>query len=338
MRYYTAKEVANKLKVSTGHVYELVKRGELKKKEGMGRTVRIPSTELGKVTTERSYFTYNNKKVEVISTHLGQVRKVIGKDEYVLTDVVRAVGLKDSYSVTRRIEEKLFHKIEIAEARELGLFVNQFGLILITYKGISEYCKKSRSNLDLDMFLSELEEVEEQLTIDEMPREDTHIKIFDNPEFGQVRTVEIDGEGWLVGKDVALALGYKDTSDSIKRHVDNDDKLTRCFTDSGQSRDMTVINESGLYSLVLSSKLPGAKKFKKWITSEVIPTIRKTGGYVDNSSKFVDNYFSNLSKNTKEIILSELENKNKCLMAQKVKIDKELLDNADVIEKIQETL
>lgn len=338
MKYYTAEEVANKLKVSTGHVYDLVKRGELKKKEGMGRIVRIPSTELSKVTTERNYFTYNNEKVEVISTHLGQVRKVTGKDEYVLTDVVRAVGLKDSYSVTRRIEEKLFHKIEIAEARELGLFVNQFGLILITYKGISEYCKKSRSNLDLDMFLSELEEVEEQLTIDEMPREDTHIKIFDNPEFGQVRTVEIDGEGWLVGKDVALALGYKDTSDSIKRHVDNDDKLTRCFTDSGQSRDMTVINESGLYSLVLSSKLPGAKKFKKWITSEVIPTIRKTGGYVDNSSKFVDNYFSNLSKNTKEIILSELENKNKCLMAQRVKIDKELLDNADVIEKIQETL
>ena len=342
MRYYTAKEVANKLKVSTGHVYELVKRGELKKKEGMGRTVRIPSTELGKVTTERSYFTYNNKKVEVISTHLGQVRKVIGKDEYVLTDVVRAVGLNDSYSVTRRIEEKLFHKIEIAEARELGLFVNQFGLILITYKGISEYCKKSRSNLDLDMFLSELREVEEQLTIDEIPREDTRIKIFDNPEFGKIRTITINNEPYFVGKEIATALGYVDAKSAIRDHVNKED---RTIIQKGQittleipNRGLTIINESGLYSLVLSSKLPGAKKFKKWITSDVIPTIRKTGGYVDNSSKFVDNYFSNLSKNTKENILSELENKNKCHMAKTVKIDKELLDNADDIEKIQETL
>ena len=105
------------------------------------------------------------------------------------------------------------------------------------------------------------------------------LKIFENEEFGQVRTINIDGEPWFVGKDVAKILGYKDTSDAMRRHVDDEDKLTRCFTDSGQSREMYVINESGLYSLILSSKLPTAKRFKRWVTSEVLPAIRKTGTY-----------------------------------------------------------
>ena len=95
-----------------------------------------------------------------------------------------------------------------------------------------------------------------------------------------MRTIEIDNEPWFVGKDVAEALGYRDTSDALKKHVDADDKLTRRFADSGQAREMYIINESGLYSLILSSKLPGAKEFKRWVTSEVIPSIRKTGGYI----------------------------------------------------------
>ncbi len=106
------------------------------------------------------------------------------------------------------------------------------------------------------------------------------LKVFENPAFGQVRTTEIDNEPWFVGKDVAEALGYRDTSDALKKHVDADDKLTRRFADSGQAREMYIINESGLYSLILSSKLPGAKEFKRWVTSEVIPSIRKTGGYI----------------------------------------------------------
>lgn len=106
------------------------------------------------------------------------------------------------------------------------------------------------------------------------------LKVFENPTFGQVRTIEIDNEPWFVGKDVAEALGYRDTSDALKKHVDADDKLTRRFADSGQAREMYIINESGLYSLILSSKLPGAKEFKRWVTSEVIPSIRKTGGYI----------------------------------------------------------
>lgn len=105
------------------------------------------------------------------------------------------------------------------------------------------------------------------------------IQIFKNPEFGEVRTVNIDGEPWLVGKDVATALGYVDTFGALKKHVDDEDKQN-CQNDSFESpRGMTIINESGLYSLVLSSKLPTAKKFKRWVTSEVLPAIRKTGSY-----------------------------------------------------------
>ena len=102
---------------------------------------------------------------------------------------------------------------------------------------------------------------------------------FTNPEFGQVRTVEIDGTPWLVGKDVAVALGYKNPQRAIRDHVDAEDKgVTKTVTPSGE-QEMLIINESGLYSLILSSKMPKAKAFKRWVTSEVLPAIRKNGAY-----------------------------------------------------------
>ena len=105
------------------------------------------------------------------------------------------------------------------------------------------------------------------------------VQIFSNADFGQLRTVEVNGEIYFVGKDVAEILKYARPADAIAAHVDAEDKLTRQFTDSGQAREMLIINESGLYSLILSSKLPAAKKFKRWVTSEVLPSIRKHGAY-----------------------------------------------------------
>lgn len=105
------------------------------------------------------------------------------------------------------------------------------------------------------------------------------LQVFNNPEFGQVRSMLIDDAPWFVGRDVADALGYADTDQAVRKHVDIEDKLTRQFDGSGQKREMTIINESGLYSLILSSKLPSAKRFKRWVTSEVLPAIRKTGKY-----------------------------------------------------------
>lgn len=115
------------------------------------------------------------------------------------------------------------------------------------------------------------------------------LTIFNNPEFGTIRTVEINGEVWFVGKDVAQALGYGDTDQALRRHVDDEDKLTRNFDGSGQNRSMTIINDSGTYSLILSSRLPNAKKFKHWITSEVIPSIRKTGSYTTKAKEIAEN-------------------------------------------------
>lgn len=105
------------------------------------------------------------------------------------------------------------------------------------------------------------------------------LEIFENSEFGEIRTVEIGGEPWFVGRDVATVLGYSNPRKAIGDHVDDEDKgVTKCDT-LGGSQDLTIINESGLYSLILSSKLPNAKSFKRWVTSEVLPAIRKHGLY-----------------------------------------------------------
>ena len=107
------------------------------------------------------------------------------------------------------------------------------------------------------------------------------LQIYNSEEFGKIRALTIDGNPYFVGKDVAEALGYEKPRNALQRHVDEDDALKRGVTDSlGRTQVTTLINESGLYSLILSSKLPTAKKFKRWVTSEVLPSIRKTGAYV----------------------------------------------------------
>ena len=105
------------------------------------------------------------------------------------------------------------------------------------------------------------------------------VKIFENEEFGSVRTLEINGKPYFVGKDVTDILGYQNGSRDINRHVDEDDREKVKIFDGNQDKVSIIINESGLYSLILSSKLPNAKKFKRWVTSDVLPAIRKTGSY-----------------------------------------------------------
>lgn len=110
------------------------------------------------------------------------------------------------------------------------------------------------------------------------------LKVFNNNEFGDVRVIEIDNEPWFVGKDVAEILGYSNPRKALIDHVDDEDKgVTKCDT-LGGIQEITTINESGLYSLILSSKLPNAKKFKKWVTNEVLPSIRKHGAYMTDNT------------------------------------------------------
>ena len=105
------------------------------------------------------------------------------------------------------------------------------------------------------------------------------LQIFKSKEFGEIRTILINDEPWFVGKDVATALGYSNTRDALMAHVEEEDKgVVKCDTPGGK-QDMVAVNESGLYALIFGSKLSDAKKFKRWVTTEVLPSIRKTGGY-----------------------------------------------------------
>lgn len=160
------------------------------------------------------------------------------------------------------------------------------------------------------------------------------IKIFNNPEFGEIRTVVIEGEPWFVGKDVAVALGYSDTADAIRSHVDEEDKrLVKAGeipTLKTSNYGAYIINESGLYALVFESKLPDAKKFKHWVTSEVLPTIRKTGGYVNNDELFIATYLPYADDSTKLIFaqtLKTVREQNETIKHQKA----EIMHKEDVI-------
>ena len=136
------------------------------------------------------------------------------------------------------------------------------------------------------------------------------IKVFEHEAFGEIRTVMIDGEPWFVGKDVAEALGYGNTKDALARHVDAEDK--RIFQRSESTtfeipaRGLTIINESGLYSLILSSKLPGAKAFKRWITSEVLPSIRKNGGYVMDDETLLRHFAPDADDASMRFMMAEM--------------------------------
>ena len=121
------------------------------------------------------------------------------------------------------------------------------------------------------------------------------LQLFNNKEFGEIRALKIKGQPWFVGKDAAIILGYSNPSDALKVHVDDEDKCKKdeiVIHDSiGRKQKPLLINESGLYSLILSSKLPNAKKFKRWVTSEVLPQIRETGGYIPFSQEESDEEF-----------------------------------------------
>lgn len=135
------------------------------------------------------------------------------------------------------------------------------------------------------------------------------LQTFSNSEFGDVRVITKDGEPWFVGKDVAEVLGYKNTRQAISTNIMDDDRGVHSVDTPSSTQQMTIINESGLYSLILSSKLPSAKKFKHWVTSEVLPSIRKTGGYVDEnrSDLFLDTYLPFADDTTRTLFKSTLD-------------------------------
>ena len=143
------------------------------------------------------------------------------------------------------------------------------------------------------------------------------LQVFKNAEFGSVRVVEIDNEPWVVGKDIAETLGYAKARNAIATHVDEDDKREAPIQgDLGGTQNMTIINESGLYSLILRSKLESAKRFKKWVTSEVLPSIRQTGGYIHHDEEMSD---EEIMARALQVAQRTIENKNKLIEELKPK-------------------
>lgn len=162
------------------------------------------------------------------------------------------------------------------------------------------------------------------------------VQVFNSEEFGEIRTVKIDGEAWFVGKDIAEKLGYARARDAISRHVDEDDAVKYGVIDSqGRKQETTLINESGVYSLIIGSKLPTAKRFKHWITSEVLPTIRKTGSY-----SIVNN---NLSPQLQAIghiyeALAIQETELKEIKKRQIETDKKIINAEEKIINAEEKL
>ena len=163
---------------------------------------------------------------------------------------------------------------------------------------------------------------------------DNKLEIFKSEQFGEVRTTLIDNEPWFVGKDIALVLGYSNPQKAIRDHVDDEDRtVNESFTVNGTQ--IVLINESGLYSLVVSSKMPEAKAFKRWVTSEVLPTIRKTGGYIDNVELLVETYFSDAPEDHKTIFkglfsnIQSLHNKNNLLNKENDLLAQKVIEWAD---------
>nr|DAH19563.1 MAG TPA: repressor domain protein [Caudoviricetes sp.] len=153
------------------------------------------------------------------------------------------------------------------------------------------------------------------------------IQIFQNPEFGKIRTIDRDGEPWMVGVDVAKALGYAAPRNAIASHVDEEDKTSALIQGTGSNyKSMAIlINESGLYSLILSSKLPNAREFKRWVTNEVLPSIRKHGGYIAGQDQLTP----------EELMAKALQVANKTLAEREARISALTVQNAIMAPKAE---
>lgn len=168
------------------------------------------------------------------------------------------------------------------------------------------------------------------------------LKIFNNPDFGEVRTVTIDNEPYFVGKDVAEILGYERGTKAVVDHVDEDDRCMINGTTQSQigielgQRGGWLVNESGLYSLILSSKLPTARKFKRWVTSEVLPAIRKTGGYINDDEAFINTYLPFADEQTKAMFRTTLKTVKS--LNSKIEKDKPKVLFADAVETAQNSI
>lgn len=343
MKYYTVKEVSKKLRISEGTIYEKIRNGEILKVANLGRVIRIPADEIKKFQNQYfDNFTYNKELVEVIETSLGKVRRIKSTNEYVARDVANAVGLIRSRNLTEKASLNNVRHLNIEEAKKYEIGNRAKGTNLINCDGVVEYSKRSPFNIDWDKFLKELkpsnEYVQEEFEDVKTNNSNALSRIFEATPVEII--VNENGEPLFELYSTGMALGYMTSPNSkgkvypYKSRIDKTLENGMISTCShGVNRYLT---ESQLYDFMIEAKTDKCKSFRKWVTNEVLPTIRKTGGYVNNAEKFTENYFSNLSEDTREIIKNELENKNKDLRLEKAKIEHELKSNTEMINLIDE--
>jgi len=212
-----------------------------------------------------------------------------GTTWFIGKDVAAICGYKDTWRAI---------KYHVSPENTDHTIFNSRKLIIINYAGFKEI---DPTEEHLNWFINHLPEADSPT---EAPT------VFTHPQFGTLTVIQKeDNELWFVGKEVAAKLGYKDTPKAVKAHVSTDDRGVGVLPTLKGSQQMTIINESGLYSLILSSKLPSAKEFKHWVTAEVLPSIRKTGGYVNPSQSdlFLDTYLPFADQNTRLLFKTTLD-------------------------------
>lgn len=162
------------------------------------------------------------------------------------------------------------------------------------------------------------------------------LQVFTNERLGQIRAIQLDGKPYFVGKDIAESLGYSNTRDALLRHVDNEDKATVAIHDGSQRRNVIAINESGMYALIFGSDLEAAKEFKHWVTSEVLPSIRKTGGYnSQQSDEYKEKRLEMMMINAKARLMKEQNRRMELIMKYpNLNTDGYTEDLPPIIEKV----
>lgn len=339
---YTAEEFAKKLNVSPGTVYDRIRKGEIAKVNNLGRIVRIPSSELNKFKSMRNYFLYNPEKVEAIETTLGKIRKIKGYNSYVLVDVAKAVGFNDTYKLTKAIDKKHTTKLTAEEARDLGLFTSQFGILLINNEGIKQYRSKSRNKLRVDNLMKELNlnfqdskglaapiEAKEKEIETVLPA----IQIFEGQ---QVEIIEVNGEILFELYSTGMALGYL-TSNGYAYKTRINKVIENAEISMISHGVKNYLTEPMLYDFMLEAKTEKCKPFRKWVTNDVLPAIRKTGSYSvkkpESKLKYTisDETYSSLSNATIKSMINDLNSSN-------TNMDERINFNKRTISKLESLL
>lgn len=340
---YTVKEVAKKLRVSEGHIYELIKRGELSKVDGLGRTIRIPSKELSNIHG-RDYFLYNPKKIKVISTTLGKIRKIQDFEFYVLVDVVKAIGVNDSYSIVKAVDKKYVTKFNLEEAREYGLFSNNVGILLISADGLRQYKSKTRYKDRTEALVNELGI---GVSVSITPKEDIQ-EVIDTDLTPIELALGVDKEGKTTARKLYkfLELDPSNYSKWIKRNIDENQ-----FAEKNKDFEVFVLNDENplggrpttdyKLSASFAKKLAmGTHNEKGEAAKNYFVKIEEKVKQNSISSRApqVNNMYLNFSENVRRQMKADLENKNKKLFIEKAKIDSQLMTNLEIIKSIETTL